>query len=123
MLWCVFEHPLPHVVVLDAVDWCGLEPPPAKGDDEGVASFEDPLVPAMLLQPHPDVAETPLPWLDSTHYHRVVGIKVLHKFTRHSYKHIRIHNVQVKAKGALVYTVWLLSTQTRVNVKASSMLS
>ena len=61
MLRRVLEHPLSHVVVLDAVDRHGLEPPPAEGDDEGVTSLEDPLVPAMLLQPHPDVAETPFP--------------------------------------------------------------
>ena len=90
MFGCILEHPLSHIVVLDAVDGRGLEPPPAEGDDEGVASLEDPLVPAMLLQPHPDVAETPLPRQDSTHYHRVVGIKVLHKFTWHSYKCINI---------------------------------
>lgn len=49
MLWCVLEHPLSHIVVLDAVDGRGLEPPPAEGDDEGVASLEDSFVPAMFL--------------------------------------------------------------------------
>ncbi len=84
MLWCVLEHPLSHVVVLDAVDGRGLEPPPAEGDDEGIASLEDPLVPAMFLDSHPDVAKTPLPRQNSAHYHWVVRVKVLHKFTRHS---------------------------------------
>ena len=60
MLWCVLEHPLSHVVVLDAVDGRGLEPPPAEGDDEWVTSLKDPFVPAMFLQPHSDVSETTL---------------------------------------------------------------
>ena len=48
-------------MVLDTVDGHGLEPPPAKRDDERVTSLEDSFVPAVLLQPHSDVAETPLP--------------------------------------------------------------
>lgn len=67
MLRCVLEHPLSHIVVFNTVDGRGLEPPPAEGDDERVASLEDPFVPAMLLQSHPDVAKTPLPRQDSAH--------------------------------------------------------
>lgn len=56
----VLEHPLSHVMVLDAVDGRGLEPSPAEGDDERVACLEDAFVPAVLLESHADVAETPL---------------------------------------------------------------
>ena len=94
MLWGVLQHSLSHIVILDAVDGCGLEPPPAEGDNERVTRLEDAFMPAMFLQPHPDKAKAPLPWQDSTHYHCVVGVKVLHKFTWHSCK-IKLIQVHV----------------------------
>ena len=98
----VLQHPLSHVVILDAVNGRGLEPPPAEGDNERVTCLEDAFVPAMFLQPHSDKAEAPLPWQDSTHYHWVVGVKVLHKFTRHSCK-IKLIQVKVLLHNRIVW--------------------
>ena len=56
VLGSVLDHPVAHVVVLDGEDRQGLEPPPAHRHDQGIPVLEDPGVPAVLLQPQPNVA-------------------------------------------------------------------
>lgn len=36
VLRCVFDHSLPHVVVLNAVQWYSLKPPPAQRQNKGI---------------------------------------------------------------------------------------
>lgn len=49
VLRCVLEQAVAPVVVLDVVQGDGLEATPAQGQDEGVARFQDPVVPSMFL--------------------------------------------------------------------------
>lgn len=52
MLRGVFQQAVSAVVVLDVVEWDGLEAPPAQGQDQGVSRLQDAAVPAVLLQAH-----------------------------------------------------------------------
>ena len=84
VLGCVLDHPLAPIVVLDAVDRHGLEPPPSSRKDQRVVGLEDPLVPPVFL--HPQLHE-PEPVLTGEHcpnQDEVGGVEVGHKFTRNA---------------------------------------
>ncbi len=84
MLWCVFDHSLTHVVVLNTVNGCGLKPPPAQREDQRVMGLEDSFCQAMLLYSKSYVTHSPFSRQHPAHQHRVAGVKVLHKLTRHT---------------------------------------
>lgn len=85
VLWRVFEHALPHVVLLREVDQHTLEPAPAHRQHQGIKGLEHTLVPAMLLDPHLHIAHATLLGRDHAHYDWVGGVKVLDKLTWNTY--------------------------------------
>ena len=84
VVWSVFEHSLSHVVLLHAVDWGHLHPPPTHRQDERISGLEQPAVPAVLLEPDLHEPQSLLPRQQLPDNHWVGGVKVLHKLTRNT---------------------------------------
>ena len=49
MLGGVLQESIPHVMVLDGIQGNGLKPPPPKGDNQWIATFQNLLVPSVFL--------------------------------------------------------------------------
>ena len=82
MLWCVFDHSLTHVVVLNTVNGCGLKPPPAQREDQLVMGLEDSFWASLYSNSY--VTHFPFSRQHPAHQHSVAGVKVLHKLTQHT---------------------------------------
>ena len=49
MLGGVLQESIPHVMVLDGIQGNGLKPPPPKGDNQWITTFQNLLVPSVFL--------------------------------------------------------------------------
>ena len=52
VFWCIFEHPLSHVVLQFVVIWDGLESTPPQGENERIPRLQDFVVPSVFLHSH-----------------------------------------------------------------------
>src|ERR1700677_1163711 len=86
VLWCILQHPMPHSVLVDGVDWQRLKPAPSKNEYEGIVGLENLLMPSVSLHADLNEAESVFCGCQTTQNDREFGIERVGEFVWHIFE-------------------------------------